>query len=80
MKLDKLNNVTSVSTVKKLLPTNIKWEWALDQKLDPRIPVFPKLVEFLVKEQKVLNYIDNDSFWHEIKRHQCTIFRQKKPM
>ena len=62
MKLkSKINTTNMVSLVEKILPTTQKREWfILADKLTGSDDLFPKLIEFLLKEKRVIEYMDSN--------------------
>ena len=52
-----MNNTTVISQVEKLLPPTLKREWVLKASEFQSEKEFDKLLEFLVKERKVIEYI-----------------------
>lgn len=52
-----MNNTTVISQVEKLLPPTLKREWILKASESHSEKEFHKLLEFLVKEMKVIDYV-----------------------
>lgn len=52
-----MNNTTAFSQVEKLLLPTMKREWVLKASESQSEKEFDKLLEFLVKERKVIEYV-----------------------
>ena len=60
-KENEIENITVITYIEKLLPSNTMHDWAITRhKLSATDPIFPELMKFLTNERKVIEYLEEN--------------------